>query len=79
MLATFAGDRFFWLAAAVLTVSAHAASDEPAEKSAQVPGYYRQMLGDVQVTALFDGVVPSSRSQIVGIADQPAWLRRKTN
>lgn len=40
----------------------------PAQPSAQVPGYYRQAIGDLRVTALFDGVVPLPRAQLTGIA-----------
>lgn len=33
----------------------------------QVPGYYRQQIGDLHITALFDGVVPLTRGQLLGV------------
>lgn len=33
----------------------------------QVPGLYRQAVGELRITALFDGVVPLSRQQLTGI------------
>jgi len=45
--------------------AAHAAS--PEQQLPQVPGYYRQNLGQLRVTALFDGAVPLSRQQLVGV------------
>lgn len=48
--------------AAIATQAATSSSDLP-----QAPGYYRQAIGDVRVTALFDGVVPLGRNQLVGI------------
>lgn len=53
------------LLAAAVTTWALAA---PAQPSAQVPGYYRQAIGELRVTALFDGVVPLPRAQLTGIA-----------
>ncbi|RZZ84188.1 MBL fold metallo-hydrolase [Pseudoxanthomonas winnipegensis] len=59
------------LAAALLSAggacagAAHAAaSDTP---TAQVPGYYRQQIGKLRVTALFDGTVALPRQQLLGI------------
>lgn len=37
------------------------------ESNQQVPGYYRQDIGTLQVTALFDGIVALSRTQLLGI------------
>ncbi|MDO5289011.1 MAG: MBL fold metallo-hydrolase [Pseudomonadota bacterium] len=44
----------------------------------QVPGVYRQRVGDMQVTALFDGVVFLPASDIKGLPPQQAarWLAR---
>lgn len=42
-------------------VAGAAAPDAPA---AQVPGYYRQVVGTLRVTALFDGTVPLSRREL---------------
>lgn len=63
---------------------AHAQGDAPAAPAAtaaadfaQVPGVYRQRVGDMQVTALFDGVVFLPAKDLTGIAPQQArrWLR----
>jgi len=35
----------------------------------QVPGVYHQAIGDLHVTALFDGVVPLARTELSGIDD----------
>lgn len=37
-----------------------------AQDHAQVPGYYHQSIGEVRVTALFDGIVPLGRELLVG-------------
>lgn len=50
---------------AMLSTAIHAAP--PSEPRPQVPGYYQQVIGDLRVTALFDGVVPLARSQLVGV------------
>lgn len=44
----------------------------------QVPGYYRQVIGHLRVTALFDGVVPLTRGELSGIdeAAKAALLER---
>lgn len=54
---------------AVVSAAAHA----PAT-TAQVAGVYRQPVGDLQVTALFDGVVALGRQQLVGV--DPAVVTR---
>ncbi|WP_084544916.1 MBL fold metallo-hydrolase [Derxia gummosa] len=46
---------------------AHAAPPADAASLAQAPGYYRQVIGSLRVTALFDGVVPLGRNLIVGM------------
>jgi len=56
-----------WAAGLAATVAIAAQAATPASDLPQVPGYYRQAIGDVRVTALFDGVVPLGRSQLVGI------------
>jgi glyoxylase-like metal-dependent hydrolase (beta-lactamase superfamily II) len=48
---------------------AQPAADPPPAR--QVPGYYRQVLGDLRVTALFDGVVSLPRQQLQGLAPAP--------
>jgi len=45
--------------------TAHAATDSAT--LGQVPGYFRQRIGDLTVTALFDGVVPLARSMLKDI------------
>lgn len=42
--------------------AAHAAA--PAAPTQQVPGVYRQAIGRLRVTALFDGTVPLPRAQL---------------
>lgn len=41
--------------ALALPTSAAAQAQPPAQQQSQVPGYYRMMLGDFEVTALYDG------------------------
>lgn len=48
-----------------LAMPAHASSIDTA--TAQVPGVYRQRIGTLRVTALFDGTVALPRQQLVGI------------
>ncbi|MFN6507100.1 hypothetical protein [Xanthomonas translucens] len=53
------------LAAAItlpLPPAAHAAA--PAAPTQHVPGVYRQAIGRLRVTALFDGTVPLPRAQL---------------
>ncbi|MCS3360886.1 hypothetical protein [Xanthomonas translucens] len=45
-----------------LPPAAHAAA--PAAPTQQVPGVYRQAIGRLRVTALFDGTVPLPRAQL---------------
>ncbi len=45
----------------------NAAAATTATASAQVPGYYRARIGDLTVTALFDGAVALPRAQLVGV------------
>ncbi|MFT4198512.1 MAG: MBL fold metallo-hydrolase [Pseudoxanthomonas sp.] len=54
------------LAGLLLAISLSAPAD-PASPATQVPGYYRQVIGRLQVTALFDGVVPLARGELSGI------------
>lgn len=51
--------------AAMLSAALHAAP--PTAERPQVPGYYQQVIGDLRVTALFDGIVPLARSQLIGV------------
>lgn len=55
------------------------AASAPASREAQAPGYYRQQVGALRVTALFDGVVGLTRAQIVGLdaAQVQALLDRR--
>jgi glyoxylase-like metal-dependent hydrolase (beta-lactamase superfamily II) len=52
--------------------AAHAAP--PEQPLPQAPGYYRQNLGSLRVTALFDGAVALPRQQLVGVP--PARIER---
>lgn len=54
-------------AAAALTLSAHAA---PALQTQQAPGYYREQVGTVTVTALYDGYIRLSPSLLKGMSDK---------
>lgn len=47
-----------------------ARADVPAQHSSQAPGYYRMMLGDLEVTALYDGYVPLSNTLLKGASDK---------
>ncbi|NYT38598.1 MBL fold metallo-hydrolase [Allopusillimonas soli] len=47
-----------------------ALAQAPAQQKIQVPGYYRMMLGDLEVTALYDGYVPVSSSLLKGASAQ---------
>jgi glyoxylase-like metal-dependent hydrolase (beta-lactamase superfamily II) len=64
------------LAAAAIAVTSAGFADaapvlaaQPAEHLAQVPGYYRMALGDLKVTALYDGYVMLDRSLLKGASD----------
>jgi tetratricopeptide (TPR) repeat protein/glyoxylase-like metal-dependent hydrolase (beta-lactamase superfamily II) len=50
----------------------------PEQKKTQVPGFYRMMLGNVEITALFDGMVEldSGLLQNISEADIAALLKR---
>ncbi len=63
--------------AALLAVAAPAAAAGAPLR--QVPGYYHQVLGELRVTALFDGVVPLTRQELQGVDDaaEDALLRRQ--
>lgn len=56
---------------ASLTHPAAGGADEPAAEAAasqsQVPGYSRQQIGKLRVTALFDGVIPMRRDELINI------------
>ena len=85
-LALFAPRRTAWVLALLaggLCATAHAqpASPQAAAPAAtpafvQVPGVYRQRIGDLQVTALFDGVVflPVQQLKNVDAARSRQWL-----
>lgn len=47
--------------------ASHGAGAVAAREGLQVPGYYHQRIGALQVTALFDGVVTLPRAQILGL------------
>ncbi|HJV53721.1 MAG TPA: MBL fold metallo-hydrolase [Noviherbaspirillum sp.] len=61
-----------WIAAAsILTlVPAAALAAAPAKQMTQVPGYYRLALGDIEVTALYDGYVSLDRKLLKGAAEK---------
>lgn len=42
----------------------------PAMQMTQVPGYYRMMLGDIEITALYDGAISLDRGLLKGIDAQ---------
>jgi glyoxylase-like metal-dependent hydrolase (beta-lactamase superfamily II)/Flp pilus assembly protein TadD len=50
----------------------------PEQKLTQAPGFYRLMIGDVEVTALFDGIVDLDAALLANIseADRDALLKR---
>ena len=56
------------LASLLLAVVALPATAQTAP-TRQVPGVYRQAIGELRVTALFDGVVPLARTELSGIDD----------
>ena len=51
-----------------------ARAEAPAPTAEQVPGVYRQQIGTLRVTALFDGTVALTRQELVGI--DPARVTR---
>ncbi|HEY0334809.1 MAG TPA: MBL fold metallo-hydrolase [Stenotrophomonas sp.] len=53
---------------ATLALPSLASAEAPTTAVAQVPGVYRQQIGNLRVTALFDGTVALSRQELVGIA-----------
>ncbi|MGP0174734.1 MBL fold metallo-hydrolase [Pseudomonas sp. NCHU5208] len=53
---------------ALFSLPAHAQA--PAQQKTQVPGYYRMMLGDFEVTALYDGYIDLPATLLKGIADK---------
>lgn len=53
---------------AALAPVADALAAPPAQSRTQVPGYYRAAFGDVEVTALFDGIVPLAPGLLKGLA-----------
>lgn len=74
---SFPSFRHIALSAALIISSAWAAvlpqiasADVPAQQNTQVPGYYRMMLGDLEVTALYDGYVPLSTTLLKGASDK---------
>jgi len=59
------------IAAITLSSSLTAAAAAPAQLKTQVPGYYRHALGEMEVTALYDGYVDLGSNLLKGIrADQ---------
>lgn len=61
-----------WIAAAsALTLApVMASAAAPAKQTAQVPGYYRFALGDVEVTALYDGYVALDQKLLKGATEK---------
>jgi glyoxylase-like metal-dependent hydrolase (beta-lactamase superfamily II) len=59
--------RRFFLASFLLLASAFAIAEAPQQK-AQVPGYYRLMLGNFEVTALYDGAIDLDEKLLKSIA-----------
>ncbi|MDF0605666.1 MBL fold metallo-hydrolase [Neisseriaceae bacterium TC5R-5] len=62
------------VAACLGSVAALSASpvlaEAPAQQKTQVPGYYRMMLGDFEVTALYDGYVDLATSLLKGMDEK---------
>ncbi|MBP5986430.1 MAG: MBL fold metallo-hydrolase [Azonexus sp.] len=54
------------LAACLLFASSFASAEAPAQKT-QVPGYYRLMLGNFEVTALYDGAIDLDEKLLMNI------------
>lgn len=57
-------------AALIAWFSLPANAQAPAQQKTQVPGYYRMMLGDFEVTALYDGYVDLPSTLLKGIGDK---------
>ena len=55
------------LAALTLALAAAAGAAPPAPLKTQVPGYYRHAIGDVEVTALYDGFVDLDTQLLKGM------------
>ncbi len=52
------------LLAAAMVFSAAAPASAPQQKT-QAPGYYRMMLGDMEITALSDGIFPMETAKML--------------
>lgn len=59
---------------AALVLPSLALAEAPTAPVAQVPGVYRQQIGNLRVTALFDGTVALSRQEMLGI--EPSRIAR---
>jgi glyoxylase-like metal-dependent hydrolase (beta-lactamase superfamily II) len=59
---------FAALAACSVTLPHAAFADAPAKQATQSPGYYRMALGEFEVTALYDGVIPIDAKLLKGAA-----------
>ena len=57
-------------AALIAWFSLPAHAQAPAQQKTQVPGYYRMMLGEFEVTALYDGYVDLPSTLLKGIGDK---------
>jgi len=55
--------------AGMMSVSLACAAPVPAQQQTQVPGYYRMMLGNMEVTALYDGYVNLDTKLFHGISE----------
>lgn len=62
------------LAAALALLTGPAWAEAPSAPATQVHGVYRQAIGTLRVTALFDGTVALSRQELVGI--EPGAITR---
>jgi glyoxylase-like metal-dependent hydrolase (beta-lactamase superfamily II) len=62
LLARWIAHALVTLVAASFLAAAHAAAPMP---KAQAPGYYRMMLGDFEITALFDGAIPLQPTKLL--------------
>lgn len=60
--------RLLLAAALLATAAAPAFATTRHHPQGQVPGVYHQQIGDLEVTALFDGTVALGRTELVGIA-----------
>jgi glyoxylase-like metal-dependent hydrolase (beta-lactamase superfamily II) len=67
--------RVLWIATLAIIAMAGqataAAAEAPMQKT-QAPGYYRMMLGEFEITALFDGIVPLDVSQLKNVTETEA-------